>query len=289
MKSPENGKSRYTEPVHPPLVSAIVLNYKTPRDTIRCVRALLKQTALEKMEILIVDNHSENDSIGFLRNTFGKEPHVRILETPRNRGYGQGNALAITAAQGKYLLIINPDNELEPKGVERMADALEHDASIGILGPKLVHEDGTIRDSYRTFPTVTDIFIKRTYLRQLFPQRMRRYLQHHLDHSKAQEVDWLAGACVMIPRDFYQRLGGFDPRFFLFFEDTDLCRRCWAAGKRVMYFPSVTATDRKHRLSEGGILSLFTKKTMRIHLASAIKYFWKWGTNTGRNQNKQGI
>jgi N-acetylglucosaminyl-diphospho-decaprenol L-rhamnosyltransferase len=288
----------------PALISAIVLNYKRPKDTICCVRALLMQTIFTKpnpssplrmtrndaecvmvsedepdifgMEILIVDNHSENDSIGFLRNTFGTEEKVRILETPKNIGYGQGNALAIRQAQGRFLLIINPDNELEPGGIETMVNAMEADQRIGILGPKLIHEDGTIRDSYRTFPTVADIFIKRTFLRRFFPERMGRYLQHHLDHSHTQDVDWLAGACLLMRKDLYERLGGFDPRFFLFFEDTDLCRRCRVAGKRVVYFPEVTATDRKHRLSEGGFFSLLTKKTMRIHLQSAFKYFWKW-------------
>ncbi|MDD4319668.1 MAG: glycosyltransferase family 2 protein [Candidatus Peribacteraceae bacterium] len=264
-----------------PLVSAIVLNYKTPQDAVRCVRALLGQTKADGVtpsgvEVLVVDNHSLDDSVGVLRVTFRSEPRVRILETPRNRGYGQGNETAVDQATGKYLLIINPDNELEPAGVERMAQAMEDDPAIGILGPQLVHEDGTIRDSYRSFPTLTDIFIKRTFLRRFFPARMRRYLQHDADASQVRDVDWLAGACLLIRRDFFEEAGGFDPRFFLFFEDTDLCRRAWAAGRRVTYFPLVRATDRKHRLSQGGFLSVFTKKTVRIHLASAMKYFWKW-------------
>ncbi len=266
-----------------PLVSAIVLNYKTPKDCILCVRALLKQTIADDIEILVVDNRSEDDSIGFLRNTFRDEPRVRFLETPRNRGYGQGNAEAAKRANGRFLLIINPDNELEPSGLERMTAAMEADASIGILGPKLLHEDGTIRDSYRTFPTILDVFIKRTFLRKYFTTRMRRYLQHGQDTTQVRDTDWLAGACLLIRRDFFEELGGFDPRFFLFFEDTDLCRRCWKAGKRVVYFPLAYATDRKHRLSEGGFLSFFTKRTVRIHLASAFRYFWKWrGTQSSR-------
>jgi len=286
----------------PPLVSAIVLNYKTPKDTIRCVRALLHQTIADDIEILVVDNRSEDDSIGLLRNTFQRvtlsgvegrhsndqwfvsahpdtehfRSQVRFLETPRNRGYGQGNAEAAKRASGRFLLIINPDNELQPDGLARMTTAMEADEGIGIMGPKLIHEDGTIRDSYRTFPTIMDVFIKRTFLRKYFTARMRRYLQHGQDSTQVRDIDWLAGACLLIRRDFFDQLGGFDPRFFLFFEDTDLCRRCWSAGKRVVYFPLAYATDRKHRLSEGGFLSLFTKRTMRIHLASAIRYFWKW-------------
>jgi hypothetical protein len=232
------------------------------------------------LEILIVDNHSEDDSIGVLRNTFHhvtpSTVEVRMLESRRNIGYGQGNQTAIAQVESAFILIINPDNELEPEGLAKMLAAMEADPSIGILGPQLRHSDGTIRDSFRTFPTPGDIFIKRTFLRHLFPKRMRRYLQYDEDRSKVREVDWLAGACLLIRRELFERLGGFDPRFFLFFEDTDLCRRCRAAGSRVIYFPNAFATDRKHRLSQGGFLSIFTKKTVRIHLVSAMKYFWKW-------------
>ncbi len=255
-----------------PTVSAIVLNYRTPQDTVRCVRALLGQT----VEIIVVDNHSEDDSIGVIRNTFKDEPRVKILEAGRNRGFAHGNNMGERRAEGAYILIINPDNELERGSLEKMVAAMEADPSIGILGPQLVHADGTIRDSYRTFPTLSDLLIKRTMLRTLFKQRMRRYLQHGVDPSLVRDVDWLAGACLLLRRDLYEQLGGFDTRFFLFFEDTDFCRRAWGSGRRVVYFPHARATDRKHRLSEGGLLTLFTKRTVRIHLQSAFKYFWKW-------------
>ncbi len=259
-----------------PLVSAIVLNYKSPKDCIHCVEALLHQTIKTKLDILLIDNHSNDDSIQFLRNRYRSTPHVRIFESNRNRGYGQGNEIGIQDAQGEYLLIINPDNELEPSGLETMIEKMEKDSSIGILAPQLVHEDGSIRESSRLFPSMFDVFVKRTVFRKFFGERIDRYLQHAEDPHKTRDVDWVAGACLLIRKDLYQELGGFDPRFFLFFEDTDLCRRVWKAGKRVVYFPSVHAKDRKKRLSDGGFLSIFTKKTMRIHLLSGVRYFWKW-------------
>jgi GT2 family glycosyltransferase len=261
-----------------PLVSAIILNYRTGRDSWKCAQALLNQTIAHELEILIVDNHSNDDSIGYIRNRCRfSAPQIRVIESPTNIGYGQGNELGVSHARGRYILIINPDNELEPDALQKMIAEMERDSSIGILAPQLVHEDGTIRDSYRTFPTFADLLIKRTRLRYLFRNRMRRYLQHGQDTSVTRDVDWIAGACLLMKRDFYKELGGFDPRFFLFFEDTDLCKRTWKAGKRVVYFPQAKARDSKHRLSEGGLLALFTKKTARIHLISALKYFQKWG------------
>jgi GT2 family glycosyltransferase len=259
------------------LVSALLLNYRSPKDTIRSARALLRQTMLDQLEIFVIDNHSLDDSIGVIRGTFEKEPRVRIIESAQNIGYGKGNNRAAQYAKGKYLLIINPDNELEPEGLEQMVHAMEADGSIGILAPRLVYQDGTLRDSVRAFPTMWDVFIKRTLLRYFFAGKMDRYLQTKVDKTKMRDVDWVVGACFLIRADLFKELGGFDPQFFLFFEDIDLCRRVHERGKRVVFFPQVMATDRRRRLSQGGILTIFTKWTVREHLRSSIRYFYKWG------------
>ncbi|NOS67876.1 MAG: glycosyltransferase family 2 protein [Candidatus Peribacteraceae bacterium] len=258
-------------------VSAIILNYRTGRDAWKCADVLLHQTIADRMEIFIVDNHSDDDSIGYIRNRIRfSAPKIHIIETPANLGFGHGYNLGFKLAHGKYILINNPAKLLAPDAVEKMVRAMEADPGIGILAPKLVYDDGTVRDSYRSFPRLLDVFIKRTSLRSVFTSRMRRYLQTDRNPAVTGETDWVAGGCLMIRRDLCEQLGGFDERFFLFFEDTDLCRRCWEAGKKVVYFPDAWGTDRKSRLSEGGVLSLFTKKTARIHLMSAMKYFWKW-------------
>lgn len=264
-----------------PLVSAVVLNFRTPQQATRCVRALHAQSSASSessafLEVIVVDNHSCDESIQLLRNRFAQDPHVRILESRENIGYSRGNALGIRHARGKYLLVINPDNELESTGLRTMVAAMERDATIGILAPCLVYPDGSVRDSFRRFPSVVDVLIKRTPLRRLFPGRLRHYLRADEDPRAVQDADWVVGACFLIRRDVYEKIGGLDPRFFLFFEDIDLCRRVRAAGLRVVYFPTVTATDRVHRLSEGGVLQLILSRTGRIHIASALRYFWKW-------------
>lgn len=259
-----------------PKVTALVLNYKTPNNTVACVRALKKQTIADKLDILVIDNHSDDDSIGILRNRLQTVPQVHILETTDNLGYGQGNAIGIKRAKTSYVLIINPDNELQENALELMLKEMEKDPTIGILAPKLIHEDNTIRDSARAFPTFFDAIIKRTFLATVFPSRMDRYLERKVDPNVERDVDWVVGACMFIRTDLLEKIGGFDPRFFLFFEDMDLCRRCWKAGWKVRYFPQAVASDRKRRLSEGGIFSVLFHKTGRIHIVSAFRYFWKW-------------
>jgi len=265
-----------------PLVSAVILNFRAGRAAAACARNLLQQSIAEQMEILIVDNHSDDDSIGFLRAQFANDPKVRIVETRKNLGFGGGYGEGARQARGEFLLINNPEKTIEESGVERMIQKMESDSTIGILAPKLVHNDGTVRYSARAFPTPLDVIAKRTTLGKIFPGHLRRYLDLGKSVNEERDTDWIAGGCLMMRRTFFEGLGGFDPRFFLFFEDIDLCRRCWQAGKRVVYFPSVTASDRKRRLSEGGVFSMIGSRVGRIHIASAVKYFLKWGTGTKR-------
>ena len=225
------------------------------------------------MEIIIVDNHSDDESIGMLRARFRACPSVRIVESAANIGFGRGNAIGAAHARGRYLLFINPDNTLPPDATEKMVQICEDDPSIGIVGPALVYPDGTVRPSARKLPSIPDLFMKRMTRRTWLKQHARLIGKNG---DAIRDVDWVVGACFLIPNDLFRHLKGFDPRFFLFFEDTDICRRCWQTGRRVVYAPGIRVADRKQRLSDGGILSLFTKRTTRIHLLSALKYFWKW-------------
>jgi len=270
-----------------PLISVIVLNYRSPFDCIKCIEALLKQTLINRMEIIVVDNHSEDESIGWLQSRFKSNPHIKIIESPTNCGFSAGNNYGARYATGEYLLILNPDNVFSPDGVRQMIDVMESDSTIGILGPALVHPDGSVRPSARKFPTIGELIFKR-----LWPTKWNeKYLysrssDFEVAATKEKDVDWLVGACLLMKRDFFLSLGGFDERFFLFFEDIDLCRRCKKAGKRVVYAPAIHVADRRYRLSGRSVGSLLTKKTTWIHLASAGKYFWKWHSEAGLQGNQ---
>jgi N-acetylglucosaminyl-diphospho-decaprenol L-rhamnosyltransferase len=257
------------------LVSVVILSYRTPLLAVKCVENLLRQTIADDLEIIVVDNHSDDDSVGILRNRL-KDMPVRLIETRKNFGFGGGNNYASRYASGEFILILNPDTEPESDGIERLIAELRADENIGIIAPKLMFDDGVIRDSYRTFPTMLDIIIKRTFLKRIFPGRLRRYLQYDGDPIRVRDIDWVVGAFMLMHRSLFEELEGFDERFFLFFEDTDLCRRCWQKGKRVVYYPEVQAADGKKRLSGRGIIPLIRTPAGRAHIASALRYFWKW-------------
>lgn len=256
-------------------ISAVILNYRTPREAVRCVRAMRRQT-VRPAEIFVVDNRSEDESVGYMRNALRELPDVRIVENRTNAGFAQGNNLAFSMATGDIVLVTNPDNELSPDAIERMLAVLDAEPDVGLVAPKLIHEDGTIRPSARRFPHLLDVIAKRTALQRLLPQRVARYLQEECDPDVRRDVDWVVGACLLVRRTVLDALGGFDPRFFLFFEDMDFCRRCWNAGWRVVYLPSAVAADRKRRLSDGSVFSMLTRRVGRAHIKSALQYFWKW-------------
>lgn len=258
-----------------PEVTAIVLNTWAGRQTVTCVQALLNQTIADRMEVIVVDNHSEDDSIGYIRNNL-KDPRVRIVETRANLGFGGGYGTGLKLARGKYILINNPDKIPEPDGIERLMQELERNPDIGIIAPQLIHEDGTVRSSARAFPRPLDVIAKRTALGRLFPERVKQYLQEGQPQTGMRDADWVVGGCLLAPADVIRTLNGFDSRFFLFFEDIDLCRRCWLMGKRVVFHADVKATDRKRRLSEMNLFLMPFSFIGRAHIVSALKYFWKW-------------
>ena len=260
-----------------PTVSVLILNYRNANATVECVRSFMEQTITDNIEIIVIDNHSSDDSIGVLRNRLSGIPNVRIVETPQNHGFGYGYNKGATYATGEYLLINNPDKRLPPDGIEKLVAAYKADASVGILAPKLVHADGSRRYSIRTFPRILDVLSRRSYLGSLFPKHLRRYLMLDADPNICQEVDWVVGGCFLITKQLFRTLEGFDERFFLFFEDTDLCRRCRTLGRTVLYEPAVVASDKRNRLSGEKFFDLIFKKTGRIHIVSAIRYFTKWG------------
>ena len=136
----------------PPLVSAVILNFRAGLKTVECVQALRRQTIISNMEILIIDNHSDDDSIGILRSHLKGIEGIRVLETANNLGFGRGYDAGIRQARGKYILMNNPDKKLQPEAVAMMVEKMESDAAIGILAPKLMHEDTSVRLSARAFP-----------------------------------------------------------------------------------------------------------------------------------------
>lgn len=234
-------------------------------------RCKLLPSPSRDFEVIVVDHGSRN--MDQVRAEF---PSVIILTPSRNLGFGAGLNIAAKASKGDYLFLSNPDLLAINGSFETLIQFLEANPKRGIVGPRLQYPDGRIQESCRRLPTVLDLFAHRMSWLPFGKQR-NRYLMKEQDFSKLFQADWLVGAALMLRRDLFLQLGGFDERFFLFFEDTDLCRRVKEAGYEVWYCPDAVFTHTSIRLSEskwpGGWVF---KKAFWTHVMSGIKYFWKW-------------
>ncbi len=268
-------------------LSIIILNFNSQDFTDKCLKSLAKFPLKSEYEILIIDNASKNNELEKIRQKWENKEHknIKFIHSPKNLGYGQGNELAIKQAKGEYVAVINPDIEVNKNTLDGLLDFLDKNPKVGLVGPRLYYKNGSTQDSFRRFPVPIDLLIKRVnFLRKRFQGRMAKFLMWDVDFKKPIPVDWVVGAFFVMRKKAWEEVGGFDPRYFLFFEDTDICRTMWKKGWEVYYNPLYTAIHNHERLSEtSGLLDIFCKKTVRTHIASGFKYFFKWGLGKKRS------
>jgi len=256
-------------------LSVIIVNYNQKYFPKMCVNALEQSKTKYKFEIIVVDNNSHDESMEFLKQA-AKKKRIKLLSLKKNYGYGVANNRGSKTAKGKYLLFLNPDVFVKEDTIQKLIDYAKKNKKTGIVGPKLLYHNGEIQASCRRLMSFTDLIIKRTFLKRFFPERIKKYLMQDYKHDQKREVDLLVGAAMLMPRQVYQKVKGFDPRYFLFMEDFDLCRKVSAAGFKVTYYPLAEAVHFHKRLSGGSLFTLLFKQVFWHHIISACKYFWKW-------------
>ncbi|PIS05512.1 MAG: hypothetical protein COT81_00665 [Candidatus Buchananbacteria bacterium CG10_big_fil_rev_8_21_14_0_10_42_9] len=256
-------------------VSIVILNYKTAKLVAQCIKGIRSISPQVSYEIIVVDNNSGERDLAILRQI----KDINLIINQSNDGFAKGNNKGLRQARGKYVLVMNPDIVLLEGAVDKLAQYLNQHSNVGIVGPKLLNPDRTLQYSSYRFPHPMTWVYRRTVLgRASFGKKeLRRFTMMDWDHNNTKDVDWLLAACIMIRVEVLQKLNYFDERFFMYLEDTDLSRRCWEIGYKVVYFPEAEVVHYYQRLSAKnlGLKSLFDKPT-RIHIYSAIKYFMKY-------------
>ena len=291
-------------------LSIIILNYKQKGLVKQCLKGILAAAINLNYEIIVVDNDSGDDCLKmvkeqflgiennyssdktqtkewsmpkqktiFLKQELKQKLDIKTIQAKKNLGFAAGNNLGIKIAQGKYILILNPDIAIVSNVLEKMFEFMENYPKVGVCGPKLINPDGSVQYSRRRFPSWRIPLYRRTFLGKLpFAKKtLNYYLMTEKNHNNNQKVDWLFGACLMIRKKVIDQIGAFDERFFMYFEDLDLCRRIWQTGFEVYYLAEVEMIHYHQRLSaeKSGLFGLFNKAA-RIHLSSGIKYFAKY-------------
>jgi hypothetical protein len=178
-----------------------------------------------------VDNGSQDGSQELLEGL--GYPNYRYLRLPLNLGYGGGMNAGFQVARGEFLCVMNSDLESLPGAIDKMLARMKQDEQIGILGPRLEFPDGRLQVNTANELTLFALFLQMTYLERLFGG----YFRHNWNHSSEQFVPQISGACWLIRRALVEKLGGFDPNYFMYCEDTDFTRRARSFGYEVLYYP----------------------------------------------------
>lgn len=199
------------------------------------------ETGHLRAEVIVVDNASRDGTAQLVRR---EHPSVRVVASAVNLGFAAGNNLAARHAKGRHLLLLNPDALPEPGALRRGVQLMDDNPRVGLGGGELLGTDGSRQPSARMFPTLRDEVFTLSGLAarhpasRLFARMDRRWA----DPDRDAEVDWIPGAFVFIPSVLFARIGGFDERFFMYYEEVDLCRRLRELGRTVQYWPGLKAT-----------------------------------------------
>lgn len=250
-------------------ISVIIVSWNVLHHLKDCLASLQNQHHIS-YEVHVVDNASSDGTAGHIEQQY---PWVRLIASKRNLGFAGANNLALHHAIGRHVLFLNPDTVLEGDTLAQTVRYLDSHSDVGVLGAKMLHKDGSIQRSVRRFPTLLSQLLVLLKLHVFFPSipSLRAYYAMDFSYENDADVDQVMGAFFACPAAFLQAVGGWDERFFLWFEEVDLCRRARDAGWKVRYTPLVRCTH----LGGESFAQLFSVEQQVLFVRSMLRYFWK--------------
>lgn len=257
-------------------VAVLVVNFRAYDDLDRSLTSLGPFLSTND-EVVVVDNESDPKQLARLT---ARHPRMRAIPSERNLGFAAGVNLAARQSTKPILLLLNPDTVVQGPVVRVLEQWLIDHPKTGVAGPRVLNTDGSVQPSARRFPGISAAIGGRsTWLTSRFPNNpiSRRNLSAR-PGSDAVDVDWIAGSCLMTTRAAFDAAGGFDERFFLYWEDADYGRRLQAMGMKSTYVPAVSVTHAAGR-SSGRVpataIRAFHESALRLHLKHGGR-FARW-------------
>ncbi|WP_418263484.1 glycosyltransferase family 2 protein [Flavobacterium faecale] len=249
-------------------LSVIILNYNVRYFLELCVLSV--QSAIENIdaEIIVVDNNSSDDSCKMMKERF---PAVKLIENKENSGFPKGNNIGVAQAKGKYICILNPDTVVAEDTFVKVLAFAERQKKLGIVGVKLIDGAGKfLPESKRGIPTPWVAFTKIAALYKLFPKvkSFGKYYASHLNENQTGQVEILVGAFMVMQRDLYLEIGGFDEDCFMYSDDIDLSYMVLQKGKSNFYFHETTVIHYKGE-------STIKDETYMKRFQEAMNFFYK--------------
>ncbi len=254
---------------------SIVLYHHSPTELRPSVESFLG--CGRNVKLYLIDNSADD----ILRYQF-VSPQIQYIFNDENFGYGAGHNIAIKLARGKsrYHLILNPDVEFNPEIISKLYDFMQANSDVGQVMPKVLYRNGDTQYLCKRLPAPADLFVRRFIpksLKFLLNKYLSKYELRNRDYNNMMDVPNLSGCFMFIRTSVFDSIGQFDERYFMYLEDTDLCRRI-NKYYRTVYYPSV------HIIHGYQKASYINRKLLLHHLQSGIRYFNKWGWFSDKNR-----
>ena len=283
-------------------IDLIYVNFNNYKEIIYSLKSLYEIVDELKKDffIYIVDNSFSITRSEFIYNFQNKlkefnnhnKISIKFIPSDRNIGFGKGCNMAAKEGSSEKIIIINPDTSFEkcdPNLFNQFIQVINEEDVIS--GPKIVDEKGLPKNSCFSFDPISILLKPLRHVKiiskrlkfitkiNFFKLRIDRISYKGISKNKLSYVDWLSGCFMLINRNFYDQVNGFDERFFLYFDDVDFCRKARQMGKNVIYNPSFEIIHKgahQSRSIKGILKSFMNNKTARYHICSWAKYVWKW-------------
>ncbi len=241
-------------------ISLVILTCNQRELTLRCLHSVSELLGKEGREIILVDNGSTDGTTEAVETLF---PAVRIIRLDKNYGVAGGRNRGLKAAHGRHLMILDNDTVASPSTIEALSEYLDRNPDVGLVAPRLTSPSGDVQSSFRPYP---GIFSK---LRNILAGKRRSSISRAVP-TEAIEPFYVIGAAQMFTAELYQQSGGLDENIFYGPEDADFCMAVRAAGKKVVYLPSLSIIHDWQRATTASLLS----KGARTH-TRALLYFYR--------------
>ena len=237
-------------------LSIIIVNYNGTGFIEECFASILDifgtgHSSLS-YEVIVVDNASRDESPDYIDQFCKKYAYFQMIINTGNIGFGAASNKGAAISEGKFLLFLNPDCKLLEGGIDRVIRYYEEAENAGAIGVKILDRDGSLQLSCRAFPGIASQFYESYFLYRIFKESniFGSYFMTWWDHQTVREVDWLSGSFILIKKQIFKEIGGFDSDYFMYSEDTDLCRRLYHEGFKNYYYPGYLIEH-----ADGGIAS----------------------------------
>ncbi|TPG75388.1 glycosyltransferase family 2 protein [Pseudomonas arsenicoxydans] len=253
-------------------LDVLVVNYNTAALLQPMFNALRQANSANRTRYLIVDNASADNSLECLANIC---PEAFLLANENNVGFGRANNQLVEHLQGKYALLLNTDAFVAADTLSKTLDYMEAHPDCGVLGVRLVGREGDLQPSCRFFPTPLNVFLSRTGLERFFPV-VKAVDDMAWDHASVRECDWVPGCYYLIRREVIDQVGLFDPRYFLYYEEVDHCKRVKQAGWKVVCYPQTTVVHIGGESAKSvDTLNAVSRQISTLQMESELLYFRK--------------